>query len=61
MIVFQRVYSLTNYKISDANAGFLTEDFKFLMSAKAVGKIKNMKSTIALGTLNVYGIHKKKK
>lgn len=55
----KRAYSLTNYKISDMNSGWMSDNFIFLVTGKTFGKVKNMKTPISVGTVNVYGSHKK--
>ena len=57
----KRAYSLTNYKISDINTGLLPDNFGFLVTAKTIGKVKNVKASMTVGTVSIYGVHKKTK
>lgn len=62
MIPFKkRAYTLKNYKLDGFNSGFLANDIEFLLTNKAVGKVKNSKAPVTIGTVKVYATYKTKK
>lgn len=55
------MYTLTNYKIGGSNFVWMSDKMDFLLSGKAMGKIKNKKTPIIVGTVEIYVAYKNKK